>query len=68
MFPDSSALKSTTTSRALGILVCEREGHPPFAESSFIKRLCLIGAKNGLKLFAFAPWTWEEKRDRKSVV
>ncbi|WP_373231423.1 YheC/YheD family protein [Cohnella sp.] len=61
IFPDFSAPTSASTSRALGILVCERDGNPPFAESSFIKRLSLIGAGSGLELFAFAPWSWEEQ-------
>lgn len=60
IYPDSSAISSAPADQALGILVCEREGNPPFAEGSFIKRLCLIASESGLVLFAFAPWTWDE--------
>ncbi|RED64065.1 YheC/YheD family protein [Cohnella lupini] len=48
---------------ALGILVCERKDDPPFAESSFIKRLHVIGARRGMRLFAFDPWTWEPRNE-----
>lgn len=44
---------------SLGVLVCERGGDPPFAECSFVRRLCAIGAAIGLDVFAFAPWTWD---------
>jgi len=48
---------------SLGILVCEREGNPPFAESSYLKRLGLLGPALGLQTFAFDPWTWDPKDD-----
>lgn len=60
IYLDSSSSRRNSVKPALGILVYEREGTPPFAESSFIKRLSLLSARNGLQLFAFAPWTWEE--------
>ncbi|TFE30652.1 YheC/YheD family protein [Cohnella luojiensis] len=64
MSPVSKPYSSNTRSDgALGILVCERDGNPPFAESSFIKRLSLIGANSGLRLFAFSPWTWNSGND-----
>ncbi|XID93572.1 YheC/YheD family protein [Paenibacillaceae bacterium WGS1546] len=43
--------------------MCERDGDPPFAECSFIRRLCVLGAGIGLDVFAFAPWTWEPADD-----
>lgn len=48
---------------ALGIIVCEREGMPPFAESRFIRRLILKGSEMGISVFAYAPWTWNEHDD-----
>ena len=42
----------------LGILVCERRGTPPFAESSYLRRLCLLGERIGIKPFAFDPASW----------
>jgi hypothetical protein len=61
IYPDSNPHVSTSTYRALGILVCERRGIPPFAESAYIRQLCLIGADKGMELFAFAPWTWDQQ-------
>jgi hypothetical protein len=63
IFPDSKLYRSSNSNAALGILVCERSGNPPFAESSFIKRLSLAAASSGMPLFAFAPWTWESRSD-----
>jgi hypothetical protein len=48
---------------ALGIAVCERKGIIPFAESGYIRRLMTKAAAMGLDLFAFAPWTWDERLD-----
>jgi len=48
---------------ALGILVCERDGNPPFAEGAYLRRLFAIGSKLRLSLFAFAPWTWNPGSD-----
>lgn len=62
-FPVSNTNGNARSDAALGILVCEREGNPPFAESSFIKRLHAIGTNSGLRLFAFAPWTWNAVDD-----
>ncbi|WP_276352896.1 YheC/YheD family protein [Cohnella caldifontis] len=45
-------------SEALGILVCERQGRPPFAESGFLRRLILAGIAAGLRVFAFDPRMW----------
>ncbi len=47
----------------LGILVCERPVRPPFAESSYVKRLSLVGRKLGMRVFAFSPWTWSPEDD-----
>jgi hypothetical protein len=59
MYPDS---KAVAASPELGVLVCEREdADSPFAESAFVKRISLLGAKAGLTLFAFDPWTWNEQ-------
>jgi hypothetical protein len=64
IFPDSRPYGPESSNAALGILVCERRnGNPPFAESTFIRRLHLISANIGMRLFAFAPWTWDEKSD-----
>ncbi|REK68046.1 MAG: hypothetical protein C6P35_03500 [Cohnella sp.] len=49
----------------LGVLICERDGTPPFAESDFIRRLMRAAPRYGLDVFAFAPWTWNA--DRRSV-
>jgi hypothetical protein len=51
--PDFDAVPS-----ALGILVCERQSDPPFAESAFLRRLMKTGSLAGLLVFAFAPWSW----------
>ncbi|WP_084423185.1 YheC/YheD family protein [Cohnella thermotolerans] len=48
--------------QALGIVVCERETSPPFAEASFIRRLIGAGRRYGLDVFAFSPATWSEER------
>ncbi|MBW5447807.1 YheC/YheD family protein [Cohnella sp. CFH 77786] len=45
-------------SEALGILVCERPGEPPFGESPFLRELLHRGKKAGLFVFAFDPRTW----------
>jgi hypothetical protein len=63
IYPDSEPFRRATSSRALGILVCERRGYPPFAESTFIRRLNLIGKDSGMLLFAFSPCTWDEQSD-----
>ncbi len=63
IYPVSNKHRSNLSRAALGILVCERTGNPPFAESSFIRRLNLIGEESGLQLFAFAPWTWDAHSD-----
>lgn len=44
--------------KALGILVCERPGNPPFAEGSFLLKLILTGNRAGLRVFAFDPRSW----------
>ncbi|WP_239615158.1 YheC/YheD family endospore coat-associated protein [Cohnella mopanensis] len=61
--PVSKPYGKVRSDTALGILVCERNGNPPFAESTFIKRLNVLGAASGLQLFAFAPWTWDAAND-----
>jgi glutathione synthase/RimK-type ligase-like ATP-grasp enzyme len=43
----------------LGVLVCERPGNPPFAESNFLRKLIRYGNQAGLKVFAFDPGTWQ---------
>lgn len=60
IYPDFDAAdrKPPAPSPALGILVCERRETPPFAESSFIRKLEEHGRMQGLPVFAFAPWTW----------
>jgi hypothetical protein len=64
IYPDSKPYRAKSSNAALGILVCERSsGNPPFAESTFIKRLHVIAAQSGLRLFAFAPWTWDKQSD-----
>ncbi|BBI32425.1 YheC/YheD family endospore coat-associated protein [Cohnella abietis] len=63
IYPDSRLPIHSRPSAALGVLVCEHNGNPPFAESSFIRRLNLIGAAEGLTLFAFSPWTWDAHTD-----
>ncbi len=61
--PASKPYAQAQSDVALGILVCERHEDPPFAESSFIKRLHVIGARSGMQLFAFDPRTWEPRND-----
>ncbi|RKP54196.1 YheC/YheD family protein [Cohnella endophytica] len=60
-FPNSKPYRNVGGNDALGILVYERDDDPPFAESSFIRRLNQFGSARGMPLFAFAPWTWEER-------
>ncbi|THF83753.1 YheC/YheD family endospore coat-associated protein [Cohnella fermenti] len=52
---------SPPPSLSLGVAVCEREGSPPFAEASFIRRLAAAGPRHGLRVFAFSPWTLDEE-------
>ncbi|MFC5700565.1 YheC/YheD family protein [Cohnella faecalis] len=59
IYPDSDAfIRETDKAPALGILVCEKNALPPFAESRFIRKLGEHGSRQGLSVFAFAPWTW----------
>lgn len=46
----------------LGVLVCELDRHPPFAEADFIRKLARAAPRYGLDVYAFAPWTWNAKR------
>lgn len=62
-FQVSEAVLAHASPAELGVLVCERQGRPPFAESCYVKRLSVIGKKLGIRLFAFAPWTWNPRND-----
>jgi len=62
-FQVSNRVVYPSSQSELGILVCERRIRPPFAESSYIGRLCRIGAGIGIRTFAFAPWTWDRQDD-----
>jgi hypothetical protein len=62
-FQVSEAVLAHASPAELGVLVCERQGRPPFAESCYVKRLSVIGKKLGIRLFAFAPWTWNPRDD-----
>jgi hypothetical protein len=46
IYPDSDPL---------GVLICERPGNPPFAESGFLRRLIAAGIAAGLRVYAFDP-------------
>ncbi|WP_256756705.1 YheC/YheD family protein [Cohnella sp. WQ 127256] len=59
----SPASNPYSTNPVLGILIYERNGNPPFAESSFLQRLNLIGAKVGQQVIAFDPCTWDAQND-----
>ncbi|TVX97317.1 YheC/YheD family protein [Cohnella terricola] len=65
--PDTSPVSDInrvhTARSSFGILICEREGYPPFAESSYLKRLSLLGPALGLQTFAFDPLTWDQEDD-----
>ncbi|MFC4600448.1 YheC/YheD family protein [Cohnella hongkongensis] len=62
-FPVFKTVFAPSSPIELGVLVCERQGLPPFAESRYLRRLCLIAARLGMPLFAFAPWTWNSQDD-----
>ncbi|MFC5468366.1 YheC/YheD family protein [Cohnella suwonensis] len=57
--PVFNARTAEASPAVLGILVCERDDRPPFAESAFLRRLDRIGSRRGLRVMAFAPWTWD---------
>lgn len=59
--PDSRTLIPEPSLPALGVLVCERDGIPPFAEGAYIRRLCIVSQRLGITLVAFAPWTWNAR-------
>lgn len=61
IFPASKPYNSANGNDALGVLVCERDSHIPFAESTFIRSLQRYGALMDLPLFAFDPWTWDAR-------
>ncbi|MBB6733529.1 YheC/YheD family protein [Cohnella zeiphila] len=46
----------------LGVVVCERDGSPPFAEAFYVRSLLTAGRRFGLDVYAFSPWTWNEER------
>lgn len=39
----------------IGILVSESKGPLPFSEQGYCRKLCLIGQKQGLQIYAFCP-------------
>ncbi len=39
----------------LGIMVTERMKSPPFADSNYYRKLCLLGARRGLLVYVFSP-------------
>ena len=39
----------------VGIIVAESHGRLPFAESQFCRKLCIIGKRNRITVFAFCP-------------
>ncbi|WP_409345289.1 YheC/YheD family protein [Paenibacillus sp. MBLB4367] len=41
--------------RSIGIMVCEMEGEPPFADKSFYAKLCSAGEALGVGVFVFSP-------------
>lgn len=41
--------------RYMGVMICEGEGAPPFAEQAFYTRLCKLGRKLGVHVFVFSP-------------
>ncbi|MEH7087157.1 YheC/YheD family protein, partial [Neobacillus drentensis] len=41
----------------LGVMVCESTGNVPIPERPFCRRLCMVGRKHGITVFAFSP-TW----------
>ncbi len=45
-------------SEPLGIMVCARPGHPPFAESPYLHKLIRTGKQMGLRVIVFDPRTW----------
>ena len=59
---EKAFVRSPASAQALGIVVCERPGSPPFAEASYIRRLIRTGSKLGLEVFAFSPCSWNEER------
>lgn len=63
IFQASKTVIGAPSPAELGVLVCERPGWPPFAESRYVKRLSVIAAGLGMQLFAFAPWTWNPRDD-----
>ncbi|WP_164821527.1 YheC/YheD family endospore coat-associated protein [Paenibacillus koleovorans] len=47
----------------IGILVCEKQGQPPFGDQMFYRRLIRIGREQGLQVFVFSPngLHWEDE-------
>lgn len=41
--------------RSIGIMVCETEGEPPFADKSFYAKLCAAGKALDVSVFVFSP-------------
>ncbi|NMO95509.1 YheC/YheD family protein [Paenibacillus lemnae] len=39
----------------LGVMVCRREGTPPFTDREYLKNLCLASSRLGLRVFVFFP-------------
>ncbi len=39
----------------VGIMVCIKSAVPPFSESHFYRRLCILGRRYGLTVFVFSP-------------
>ena len=40
---------------SLGVMVCRRKGSPPFADSSFLRKLCQASSAYGIRAFVFTP-------------
>jgi len=60
---EASARPLANRPAELGVLVCEQDRLPPFAEHAYIRRLCAVASKIGLGLFAFDPSTWNSRDD-----
>lgn len=39
----------------MGVMICEGEGTPPFAEQTFYARLCKLGRALGVTVYVFSP-------------
>ena len=59
IYPDFDARGAAAP--ALGVLVCEKNADPPFAEASFIRLLQQAGDRRGVEVFAFDPRTWNAR-------